>query len=59
MCNCTSGNLEIPGSALRAALSDKRYALARGMTVYNLPFNPSIGTSLCITYTDPSAVRCA
>src|SRR5260370_3561307 len=32
MCNCTSGNLEIPGSRLRRALSDKRYALARGMT---------------------------
>src|SRR6266852_3496942 len=39
MRNCASGNLEIPRCAiahlrfaLRRALSDKRYALARGMT---------------------------
>ena len=33
MCNCTSGNLEIPGSRLRLTFSDKRYALARGMAI--------------------------
>src|SRR5712671_7981957 len=36
MCNCTSGNLEIPGSP--AAPRDKRCALARGMTKL-LPIN--------------------
>jgi len=31
--NLNSSRLWIPGSRLRGALSDKRYALTRGMTV--------------------------